>query len=184
MKWTYDVSPRVAPSLLMCCSLVSSVSAFSADMSGQGRVSMEGAIVETPCAIEVGDREQTLVMDTLPLSQLIRDGRGPEKKFVIHLRDCVLTRLDAAAPHWQRFAVTFDGDSVKGHFGLRGEAHGVALMIRDLRGSVAVPGSVMPAGSITPGETQLHYTLSLVGNRETLQPGEYRSAIRFKMDYY
>ncbi|ALX93541.1 hypothetical protein AV650_08175 [Serratia fonticola] len=79
MKWTYDASPCVVPSLLMCCALAFSGCAFSADVLGQGRVSMEGAIVETPCAIEVGDRDQSLVMDTLPVSQLIRDGRGPEK---------------------------------------------------------------------------------------------------------
>ncbi|MGM0514470.1 hypothetical protein BFS14_21555 [Serratia fonticola] len=184
MKWTYDVSPCVVPSLLMCCALAFSGSAFSADVLGQGRVSMEGAIVETPCAIEVGDRDQSLVMDTLPVSQLIRDGRGPEKEFVIHLRDCVLARLDPKAANWKHFVVAFDGDSDKGHFGLSGEARGVALMIRDPHGTVAAPGSALRAGDISPGEMQLHYTLSLVGNQQTLRAGAYSSAIRFRMDYY
>jgi type 1 fimbria pilin len=184
MKWTYDVSPCVVPSLLMCCALAFSGSAFSADVLGQGRVSMEGAIVETPCAIEVGDRDQTLVMDTLPVSQLIRDGRGPDKDFAIRLVDCVLVRVDARAPDWQRFQVTFDGDDDRGHFGVSGEASGVALMIRDARGEVAAPGDAMLASAMAPGEMQLHYTLNLVGNQQTLRAGDYRSAIRFRMDYY
>ncbi|MBC3250171.1 type 1 fimbrial protein [Serratia fonticola] len=184
MKWTYDVSPCVVPSLLMCCALTFSGSAVSADVLGKGRVSMEGAIVETPCAIEVGDRDQSLVMDTIALSQLIRDGRGPEKEFAIRLVDCVLARFDTTAPDWQRFQVTFDGDNDRGHFGVSGEARGVALMIRDARGEVAVPGNALQASAIIPQEMQLHYTLSLVGNQETLQAGDYRSAIRFRMDYY
>ncbi|MOA61490.1 PAP fimbrial minor pilin protein precursor [compost metagenome] len=57
-------------------------------------------------------------------------------------------------------------------------------MIRDARGEVAAPGDAMPASTFTPGEMQLHYTLSLVGNQQTLQAGDYRSAIRFRMDYY
>ncbi|MEX3003760.1 fimbrial protein [Serratia fonticola] len=184
MKWTYDVSPYVVPSLLMCCVLAFSGNAVSDDVLGKGRVSMEGAIVETPCAIEVGDRDQSLVMDTLPVSQLIRDGRGPEKDFVIRLVDCALVRFDTTAPDWQRFQVTFDGDNDRGYFGVNGEARGVALMIRNARGEVASPGDAMLASTITPGELQLHYTLSLVGNQQKLQAGNYRSAIRFRMDYY
>ncbi|MBC3378723.1 type 1 fimbrial protein [Serratia fonticola] len=184
MKWTYDASPCVVPSLLMCCALAFSGSAFSVDVLGKGRVSMEGAIVETPCAIEVGDHDQSLVMDTLPVSLLIREGRGPERQFSIRLMNCVLSRVDATVPVWQRFQVTFDGDNDHGHFGVSGEARGVALMIRDARGEMAAPGEAMPAIAITPGERQLHYTLNLVGNQQTLRAGDYRTAIRFRMDYY
>ncbi|WP_422526486.1 fimbrial protein [Serratia fonticola] len=184
MKWTYDASTCVVLSLLMCCAVAFSGSAFSVDVLGKGRVSMEGSIVETPCAIEVGGYDQSLVMDTLPVSQLIREGRGPEKDFAIRLVDCVLVRVDATACDWQRFQVTFDGDNDRGHFGVNGEARGVALMIRDARGEVAAPGDALQAGAMTPGEMQLHYTLSLVGNQQTLRAGAYRTAIRFRMDYY
>ncbi|MFT2797365.1 MULTISPECIES: fimbrial protein [Serratia] len=180
MKWTYDASPCVVPSLLMCCVLAFSGCAFSADVLGQGRVSMEGAIVETPCAIEVGDHDQSLVMDTLPVSQLIREGHGPEKEFSIRLVNCVLVRIDATAPYWQRFQVTFDGDDEHGHFDMSGEARGVVLMIRDAKGEVAAPGDALrPApccqergNRITPD------------NQQTLRAGDYRTAIRFRMDYY
>lgn len=184
MKWTHDASLCVAPSLLMCCALLFTESAFSSDIARQGRVSMEGTIVETPCAIDVGDRDQSLVMDTLPVSQLMRDGRGPEKDFAIHLVDCVLTRFDLTQSDWQLFQITFDGDRDSNYFGVTGDARGVALMIRDANGAVAIPGDALPIGPILPGESQLRYTLSLVGNQDTLQAGDYRSAIRFRMDYY
>ncbi|ALX93542.1 hypothetical protein AV650_08180 [Serratia fonticola] len=80
--------------------------------------------------------------------------------------------------------MTFDGDNDRGHFGVNGEARGVALMIRDARGEVAAPGEALQASSMLPGERKLHYTLSLVGNQQTLRAGDYRTAIRFRMDYY
>ncbi|VTR58980.1 Uncharacterised protein [Serratia fonticola] len=36
MKWTYDVSPYVVPSLLMCCVLAFSGSVVSDDVLGEG----------------------------------------------------------------------------------------------------------------------------------------------------
>lgn len=184
MNWNHDASSCVVPSLLMCCVLVFSGSAVSAEDMGHGRVSMEGAIVETPCAIDVGDRDQSLVMGTLPLSQLIRDGRGAGKVFAIRLVNCVLKRLNPAQPDWQRFQVSFDGDSDRGFFGVTGNARGVALMIRDAWGRVAKPGDALLAAAIVPGDMHLRYTLNLVGNQDELQAGDYRSAIRFRMDYY
>ncbi|VTR58982.1 PAP fimbrial minor pilin protein precursor [Serratia fonticola] len=124
------------------------------------------------------------VMDTLPVSQLIRDGRGPEKRFCHPLGGLCAGSFRYDSPDWQRFQVTFDGDNDRGYFGVNGEARGVALMIRNARGEVASPGDAMLASTITPGELQLHYTLSLVGNQQKLQAGNYRSAIRFRMDYY
>ncbi|WP_174508670.1 fimbrial protein [Klebsiella oxytoca] len=184
MKWIHDVARRVAPSLIIGCTAFFSFGASSAGSMSEGHVSMEGTIVETPCAIDVGGRDQSLSMGTMPLSQLIRDGRGPKKNFSIRLVNCVLARIDPTKPYWQRFMVTFDGDNDRGHFGLTGEARGVALMIHDITGVRALPGATMPSRFIVPEEMQLRYTLSLVGNQQTLHVGNYRSAIRFRIDYY
>ncbi|XXD09670.1 fimbrial protein [Klebsiella sp. R445] len=184
MQWIHDASRRAAPSLLICCAAIFSSSICSAALAGEGRVSMEGAIVETPCAIDVGGRDQSLSMGTIPLSQLIRDGYGPKKIFSIRLVNCVLTRISPTLPSWQRFMVTFDGDTDRGHFGLTGEARGVALMIHDVTGVRAIPGEALPARSLIPEEMLLRFTLSLVGNQQTLHVGNYRSAIRFRIDYY
>lgn len=184
MKWIHDAYKGAAPSVLISCATILASCSWSAAASGEGHVSVEGSIVETPCAIDVGGRDQSLSMGTMPLSQLIRDGRGPKKLFSIRLVNCVLTRIDPAQTNWQRFMVTFDGDNDRGHFGLTGEARGVALMIHDVTGVRARPGTAMPTRFVVPEEMQLRYTLSLVGNQQTLHAGNYRSAIRFRIDYY
>lgn len=184
MKWSRDVLPCVAPSLLICGALLLTGSAWCADAQGIGLISMNGAILETPCDIAVGDRDQSLIMDTVPLSQIVREGRGPEQDFAIRLVECVLIPKDAAQPNWQRFAVTFDGDSDGGYFGVTGRARGVALMIRDAQGVLATPGNPLPESAITSDEMQLNYTVALVANQEALRAGDYRSAVRFKLEYY
>lgn len=152
--------------------------------AGWGRVNMEGAIIETPCAIDTDSRDQTIDMSVLPLSQIVRDGQGGVRDFRIRLVNCVLGRIDPSLPDWQRFQVTFDGRAEPGGFGVSGEARGVALQIADALGHVANPGEALPAVSITPGDKILHYSMRLVSNQQVLRAGEYYSTVRFKLDYY
>ncbi|RJF53301.1 type 1 fimbrial protein [Serratia inhibens] len=152
--------------------------------AGWGRVNMEGAILDTACAIEAGSRDQSIEMSTLPLSQIIRDGQGLTKPFTIRLVNCVLSRATAGLPDWQRFQVTFDGDGRNGLFQVHGEARGVALQITDARGNIALPGKPLPMSDVNPGNMDLNYFLRLVGDQNVLRVGEYYSAVRFKLDYY
>lgn len=156
----------------------------SALSQGWGRVNMEGSILDTACAIEAGSREQSIDMSTVPVGQIIRDGGGSVRPFTIHLINCVRTRPDPALPDWQRFQVTFDGESRNGLFQVQGTARGVALQITDAQGNIARPGQPLPAGDVSPGSMHLTYSLRLVGDKQVLRAGEYRSAIRFKLDYY
>ncbi|MFT2793742.1 fimbrial protein [Serratia sp. T13T92] len=183
MKWSQSGDHKVFPFLLIGLTGFLAGEALAND-AGQGRVSMKGAIVERPCAIDVGDRDQTLVMDTVPVSQIVRDGRGPQKSFSIRLVDCVLSRLSPEKPDWKAFTVSFNGDDDQGYFAVSGEARGIALAINDEAGNRAQPGYAMPPAVIIPREMLLRYTVNLVGNRETLRAGDYQSAIRFTMNYY
>ena len=151
---------------------------------GWGRVNMEGSILDTACAIEAGSRDQSIEMFTVPLGQIIRDGSGTGRPFTIHLINCVRTRPDPGLPDWQRFRVTFDGESRNGLFLVHGTARGVALQITDAQGNIALPGKPLPAGDMIPGAMDLTYSLRLVGDQQVLRAGEYRSAVRFKLDYY
>ncbi len=152
--------------------------------SGWGRVNMEGAILDTACAIEAGSRDQSIDMSTLPLSQFVRDGQGGTRAFTIRLVNCVLSRASADQPDWQRFQVTFDGDGRNGLFQVHGEARGVALQITDTRGNVAYPGKPLPTTEVVAGSMDLNYFLRLVGDNNVLRAGGYYSAVRFKLDYY
>ena len=152
--------------------------------SGWGRVNMEGAILDTACAIDAGSRDQSIDLSSLPLAQIIRDGQGATRPFSIQLVHCVLSRPLPNLPDWQRFQVTFDGEGRDGLFQVYGDAQGVALQITDAHGNIALPGKPLPPEGIVPGSMHLNYSLRLVGNQQVLRAGEYRSAVRFKLDYY
>jgi type 1 fimbria pilin len=152
--------------------------------AGNGSVSMTGAIIDTACAIDIGSRTQSIVLPTLPVGQLIREGQGPTHPFAIRLVNCTLSRPDPREPNWQTFQVTFDGPADGTRFRIAGAAQGIALQIADGDGRVALPGIALPLQAVKPGTLVLPYTLRLVGNTQPLQPGDYRAAIRFKLDYY
>jgi type 1 fimbria pilin len=171
----------VTPSLLIALSLPPMVATAS---QGWGQVNMEGAIVDSACAIDIGSRDQTIEMDMLPLGHLVRENIGPINPFSIRLINCTLSRPTPGKPDWCAFQVTFAGATDGELFTLEGEASGLALQITDHAGNIAIPGVPMLEQAIQPGTFDLNYTLRLVGNQQILRAGEYRSAIRYKMDYY
>lgn len=151
---------------------------------GWGRVNMQGAIIDTACAIAAGSREQVIDMDTAPIADIIRDGRGVASQFSIELINCVLSRAERKLPNWHGFQVTFDGDADGGLFGIRGGGEGVGLQITDAEGNIAQPGAPLPIKGITPGSMRLNYEMRLVANNQPLRAGAFYSSVRFKMDYY
>lgn len=171
----------VVPFILSMTTIDASAGAPMAQ--GRGRVNMQGAIVDTACAIAVESRDQTIDMGTVPLAEIQRNGKGRSKPFAIQLVNCVIER-PSGKPDWRQFQVTFDGDADGTLFGVRGEATGLALQIIDYMGNIAIPGNPLPAGDIVPGSMQLNYTLRLVTNNRRLKSGDYFSAIRFKLDYF
>ncbi|MER5117050.1 type 1 fimbrial protein [Serratia marcescens] len=151
---------------------------------GQGRVSMQGAINDSACAISSGSRVQSISMDISALSDIARDGQGKVTPFNIVLVNCILARQSSYLPEWKQFQVTFDGDADGDLFGIHGEATGVALKISDVAGNIAIPGKPLPPAEITPGDQQLNYAMTLIANQQPLKVGNYFSSVRFKMDYY
>lgn len=178
---------QVLPSLLTLLTLSGQFLPATADAAnqGNGRVSMQGSIIDTPCAIDVNSRDQTIDMSTLPLGQIIRDGHGPQRPFSILLVNCSLKPARPGAVDWSHFLVTFDGATTRNNlFDVKGAARGIGLKIADREGVVAVPGEPMPAGSLHTGSMKLDYTLSLMSNHEALRAGTYWTTIRFKLDYF
>lgn len=145
---------------------------------------MQGAIIDAACAIAAGSREQVIDMDTVPVADIIRDGRGMARYFSIELINCVLSRAESNRPDWKGFRITFDGEADGGLFGMQGGAKGIGLQISDASGNVATPGSPLPLDHISLGSMRLNYEMRLVANQQPLRAGAYSSAVRFKMDYY
>ncbi|MGQ6473134.1 fimbrial protein [Serratia sp. IR-2025] len=151
---------------------------------GEGRVNMQGAIIDTACAIATESREQIIDMAIMPVSDIARDGRGRTVPFSIELINCVLERADKSLPDWKQFRITFDGNSDGDMFGVSGNAGGVALKITDVAGNIARPGEALPPVGILPGSYRLNYAMTLISNQRPLKAGDYFSSVRFKMDYY
>ncbi|UJD79462.1 type 1 fimbrial protein [Serratia rubidaea] len=156
-----------------------------ASNQGAGRVRMQGSIIDTPCAIDVDSRDQSVDMSVLPFGQIMHDGRGPSRPFSIRLVNCVLAHDNPNRPDWSTFRVTFDGPSSDGSlFALSGQGRGIGVLIADDAGNTALPGKQMPPGNLHADNMMLNYTIRLVADRKPLRAGEYRATIRFKLDYY
>lgn len=147
-----------------------------------GKVSMQGSIVDTACAIDTGSYEQSIDMGILPIGLLRQVGHGPVQPFSITLIGCKLTPHDG--DNWQTFSVTFDGPANGEWFTVSGAAKGVALSLQDASGQTVQPGLATSKQDIKPGDHVLNYGLRLVSDETPLRPGEYQTAIRFKLDYY
>ena len=160
------------------------VAAAAAQDRGHGRVSLNGSITETPCAIDTRSRDQSVNMGATPTAIIARDGQGATRRFSIRLINCSLTRQGGALPDWRYFRATFDGHDERGLFALTGDARGVALQLADAQGNIARPGVPLPPGQLTAGDQQLDYTLRLVADREVLKAGNLRATLKFRMDYY
>ncbi|HGM6986157.1 type 1 fimbrial protein [Serratia marcescens] len=173
----------VAPSLLILIFITQPLMAQSS-VIGWGRVNMEGAIVNAACAIEAASRDQTIDMQTLPVAQIARDGHGLTKTFSLRLLNCSLADVGQMQPGRQHFQMTFDGRADNGLFGVTGEAKGIALRLSDGVGNVIYPGLAMPINGSIIKESYLNYSMQLVANRQVLHAGDYRTAIRFKLNYY
>lgn len=172
--------------VVFCCLFIGVSSPAHAKYSAQGwgRVSMQGAIIDTACAIELGNRDQTIDMAVVPIADIIRDGQGGGKSFVINLNNCELQHSAHQLPDWKNFQVTFDGDAEGDSFKVQGSASGIALQISDIIGNIVKPGKPLPLENIIPGNMTLNYTIKLVKNNHALKSGEYSSSIRFKLNYF
>lgn len=153
--------------------------------AGHGRVSMQGSIIDVPCAIAVESREQTIDLITTSLEQVIRDGASPPMPFSIRLENCILQSFTPGLQEWSHFSVTFEGPVSDGRlFALKGEACGIGLEISDADGNPIQPGVASRPGPILPGTMRLNYSLRLIGNHQRLRAGEYYTTVRFKLDYF
>lgn len=174
---------RILHSAVFVNLLLYSSLAHSANQ-GRGEVTVNGRIIASACAIDTDSVDQTIIMATLPVSQIIRDGQGELREFTIKLVNCTLEKFNPALDDWRYFSVTFDGREDAGLFGIDGNAKGIALQISDARGNVAAPGIPMDKNEIQPGTMAFNYGLRLMGNNQVMKAGSYYSTVRFKMDYY
>lgn len=149
-----------------------------------GIVSLQGSILEPTCAISAGSEDQSIQLTTLPIPTLLQEGQGPLEHFSIRLIECTMKPLKTGTNDKGRFVVTFDGPADGNNFQLSGQAKGVALAIADGKGNRAIPGQPMPAIDGNSQSMTLHYQMRVVSNQQLPQSGNYKTTLRFKLEYY
>lgn len=172
---------RVLPFMLMA--LLPAYGHARAPDRGHGTVNMKGSIIDTPCAIQTSDTDQVVYLAVDTTGELIHDGIGSMRPFFIHLTSCVLEPQAPHAKKWSGFQVTFDGVADGDLFRVEG-ADGVGVQISDQNGQVASPGVPLPGIPLTTEAQVLEYTLRVIATPHRLRAGDYRSTIRFKVDYF
>ena len=177
-----EISLRAFPTLMLTLFFLSTVS--HAVQQGKGEVTMRGAIVDTACTIATQDAQQSIDLGSLPVSSLIRDGKGPASPFTIRLTDCMPGANNSTTHNDKIFSITFDGPARGAMFNLQGKASGAALRISDAAGHIAKAGVALPPQEITAGDMRLEYFLTLVSNQEPLMAGTYFTTVRFRLDYF
>lgn len=161
----------------------STLTPVHAQLEERGRVSIQGSIIDTPCAIATGSRDQSIEMAAVTTGEIRHNGHGPERNFSISLNNCTLSSTNSPASDSSHFSMTFEGPSDDGLFSVDGVS-GVGLQIRDIAGNIAIPGQPMPSGTLASGTQRLDYTLRLSANHDAPEAGEYHTTLRFKVDYF
>lgn len=170
------MTPRIVDFLLLACLSAQAPAATH----GHGHVRLSGTILDTACAIAAGDTDQSIEIGTLPVSDVLKNGRGREVPFTVRLVNCVLSGGD----HWKDVRITFNGEPDGAHrFALQGRGKGEALVIADARGAEATPGEAMPAATLEPGSMALRYRMWLTADSRALQPGDFHTTVRYFMEY-
>lgn len=142
-----------------------------------GTLTTHGTVIDDTCSIDTPSLDQTVIMDTLSVGYVLRTGAGPSQPFSVRLLNCDQNILS-------KYRVTFNGASDGDNFDLTGQAEGVALEISDQQGNVARPGIALPEQLPVGDASELEYNLRVVGNTHTLRAGDYRTLIRFSLDYF
>ncbi len=150
-----------------------------------GVLNLSGSILEPSCTIAAGSGEQVIPLTIVSIPMLETEGQGPIEYFSIRLTECTLIEQKGQEADNPRFIATFEGPSSEnGNFALSGEARGASLAIADRYGRRAIPGKPLPPVGIDSKSMALLYQARIVKNNEIPKAGNYRTTLRFKLEYY
>lgn len=163
--------------VVLFCFFLIPVSDIQASVS-DGRVSVQGTIVNASCTLRTDNREQLVVVPPVSAYRLRTSGRGGDSWFEVYLSNCLLH--DVAGEQrsgWTDFIVTVNGTAPKDGVItlLPGEKQNTRLQIsRATRSGMA---------SVNSGEER-GYALRLITSSQQVLTGEVSSSVRFILDYY
>lgn len=112
---------KTLPFLLSGCCLP----LFAANQ-GEGAVLIQGAVLYTPCAIDLGSRDQTIDMGDTPVSEIATKGYGPTRAFTVRLINCLMLPTPGNGRYdSEYYQITFEPMTGADRFSVRGDAQGI-----------------------------------------------------------
>lgn len=172
--------------LLCLCLLGPPVSAADspAPQAQRGRVQLSGSIVETGCAMQVGNEGQTVTFQPAALHGLVRGEASFKQPLNIVLSGCGTLNAHGNGSSSRALRLSFEGDGNGQYFGLQGVAQGVALQIKNASGKLITPGMLLDDSVLSADAMALHYFLELVGTGISLRAGNYHATIKLSIQHF
>ena len=150
----------------------------------KGRVQLTGSIVDTACAMHMGNEGQTVTLQPASLDGLVRGAVTFRRALNIYLSDCGITNTGSSVITSRALKLTFEGEAEGKYFGLQGAAQGVAIQIKDAHGKRIAPGMSLDDSSGAVDTIELNYFLELVGTGTVLQAGDYHATIKLSVQHF
>lgn len=173
------------PLVLLLCLFGTPVGA-SEPLAGKalkGRVQMSGSIVDTGCAMRVGNEGQTVTFKPAALHGLVRGDASFQQPFNIFLSGCGTLNTHGDSRSSPDLKLTFVGENNGQYFRLQGIAQGIALQIKNAHGKLITPGMLLDDSTRTGDALTLRYFLELVGTGSSLQAGNYYATITLSIQH-
>ncbi|NNA54021.1 fimbrial protein [Pseudomonas lactis] len=155
----------------------------SVEKALKGRVQVLGSIVDTGCAMKVGNDGQTVTFQPAALQGLVRGDASFQQPLNIFLSGCATVGARSISPSSRVLKLTFEGDSDGQYFGVQGVAQGVALKIKDGHGKLITPGMLLDDSARSVDAMELNYFLELVGTGSLLRAGDYHATITLSIQH-
>lgn len=152
------------------------------DVWRNGQTTFSGQIIIPACTLSMDNKYQVIDFGSLPVRDFQGREYGPDKKLLLLLKNCELRKNEHGI---NRVRLTFNGirGSSPDKFGFEGQAKGIELQIISNHGFKAYPTKMMPPVLLEEDTIPIIYSVRLVRNGESLNPGDYYATLMFKVDY-
>ncbi|CNI10541.1 putative mannose-resistant/Proteus-like fimbrial protein [Yersinia mollaretii] len=148
---------------------------------GQGTVTFNGSIIDSPCSITPDTIDQTVNLGQVSNIALKDGGKSKPKNFQIKLENCDTATLKTVTTKFTGANSTGNGELL----GITGTARGASIAITNGSGDVIKLGDPSKAQTIQDGNNVLAFSAYLQGDgaSSTITPGEFQSIANFSLAY-
>ncbi len=160
---------------------LSTLSMAHAANQGAGTVTFNGSVIDAPCSIDPGSKDQTVELGDIATVQLKKGGKSTPQDFIIKLVGC---EIETA----QDVTTTFKGaesEALPGLLAMKGSARGASIAINDTDGKLLPLTTASKKQKVEDGLVTLRFSAHLQGDGASaaITPGEFNTTADFTLAY-